>query len=179
MPLKSWHTNTQLIILLDYSSTVYGILGYGPQLQILYSAGCLTLNFGANFISQFTIALFYYTTKLLSGYHLHEYLLACWGVPIGEMIDLKKLAEACRSENKWWCFVTSAPANVHRKYLNNILAIIWNHSLIARRWCELPCQFDSYSVNSIHSAGHYMWRIIERFGEVDVGNAEHVVWGCC
>jgi len=48
-------------------------------------------------------------------YHLHEYLLACWGVPIGEMFDLEKLAVVCKEENKWWCFVTSAPANVHGK----------------------------------------------------------------
>lgn len=42
---------------LDYSPTVYGLLGYDAELQILYSAGWLTLNFGANFISQFTIDL--------------------------------------------------------------------------------------------------------------------------
>lgn len=36
---------------------VYGLLGYGAEVQLLYSAGWLTLNFGANFISQFTIDL--------------------------------------------------------------------------------------------------------------------------
>ncbi|RFU24425.1 hypothetical protein B7463_g11913, partial [Scytalidium lignicola] len=47
-------------------------------------------------------------------YHLHEYLLACWGVPIGEMWDLEKLSKACKQEGKYIFFLTSAPANVHR-----------------------------------------------------------------
>ncbi|KAI9874582.1 MAG: hypothetical protein M1830_009592, partial [Pleopsidium flavum] len=47
-------------------------------------------------------------------YYLHEYLLALWGVPIGEMFDLERLAKECRTANKWAFFVTSAPANVHK-----------------------------------------------------------------
>ncbi|MCJ1367658.1 hypothetical protein MMC16_006792 [Acarospora aff. strigata] len=46
-------------------------------------------------------------------YHLHEYILALWGMPLGEMLDLEKLAKTCRAKNRWTFFVSSAPANVH------------------------------------------------------------------
>jgi kynurenine formamidase len=57
---------------------------------------------------------------------LHEYLLACWGVPIGEMFDLEGLARVCREESRWWVFVTSAPANVHGGVSShgNLIAIV-------------------------------------------------------
>ncbi|KAL9578169.1 MAG: hypothetical protein Q9212_005891 [Teloschistes hypoglaucus] len=44
-------------------------------------------------------------------YYLHEYLLAMWGCPIGEMIDLEKLAKRCHETNRWTFFVTSSPNN--------------------------------------------------------------------
>ncbi|KAF2998163.1 hypothetical protein E8E13_002909 [Curvularia kusanoi] len=43
---------------------------------------------------------------------LHEYLLAGWGMPIGEMFDLQGLSEMCREEKRWSFFVTSAPFNM-------------------------------------------------------------------
>ncbi len=43
---------------------------------------------------------------------LHEYLLAGWGMPIGEMFDLEGLAEICREEKRWTFFVTSTPFNM-------------------------------------------------------------------
>lgn len=45
-------------------------------------------------------------------YHLHEYILALWGMPLGEMLDLEKLALTCRQKNRWTFFFTSATANV-------------------------------------------------------------------
>lgn len=44
-------------------------------------------------------------------YHLHEYILALWGMPLGEMLDLEKLAVKCREKNRWFFFFSSAPAN--------------------------------------------------------------------
>lgn len=44
-------------------------------------------------------------------YMLHEYILALWGMPLGEMFDLEKLAKTCREKNRWSFFVTSSPAN--------------------------------------------------------------------
>lgn len=43
---------------------------------------------------------------------LHVYLLACWGMPIGEMVDLEKVAELAKKHHRWTFFFTSAPANV-------------------------------------------------------------------
>jgi hypothetical protein len=43
---------------------------------------------------------------------LHEYLLAGWGMPIGEMFDLEGLVEICREEGRWKFFVTSTPFNM-------------------------------------------------------------------
>lgn len=45
-------------------------------------------------------------------YHLHEYILALWGMPLGEMWNLERLAAKCREMNRWFFFMTSAPANV-------------------------------------------------------------------
>jgi hypothetical protein len=46
---------------------------------------------------------------------LHEYLLAGWGMPIGEMFDLESLAEICKEERRWSFFVTSTPFNAWRR----------------------------------------------------------------
>ncbi|RGP78257.1 hypothetical protein FLONG3_3572 [Fusarium longipes] len=44
-------------------------------------------------------------------WHLHEYLLACWGVPIGEMFDLEALAVQCLKRKRWSFFFVSTPLN--------------------------------------------------------------------
>jgi hypothetical protein len=44
-------------------------------------------------------------------YHLHEYILALWGMPLGEMLDLEGLSKKCKERNRWFFFFTSAPAN--------------------------------------------------------------------
>lgn len=49
--------------------------------------------------------------NLYTDYHLHEYILALWGMPLGEMLDLEKLAQKCREKNRWFFFFSSAPAN--------------------------------------------------------------------
>lgn len=43
---------------------------------------------------------------------LHEYLLACWGVMIGEMLDLEELAERCAGLGRYSFVFTSAPLNL-------------------------------------------------------------------
>lgn len=48
-------------------------------------------------------------------YHLHEYLLALWGCPLGEMADLEALSRKCKERGRWTFFVISAPANVPGK----------------------------------------------------------------
>lgn len=58
-----------------------------------------------------TICSFDALTKF-ADYYLHEHLLALWGVPIGELWDLEKLADLCAAEKRWTFLLTSAPNNV-------------------------------------------------------------------
>ncbi|PVH94031.1 hypothetical protein DM02DRAFT_618901 [Periconia macrospinosa] len=44
-------------------------------------------------------------------YHLHEFIVALWGMPLGEMLDLERLSGRCRELGRWTFFFTSAPAN--------------------------------------------------------------------
>jgi kynurenine formamidase len=43
---------------------------------------------------------------------LHQWCLSMFGLPLGELWDLKELAEQCRVERKWTFLFTSAPLNV-------------------------------------------------------------------
>ncbi|KAL1612221.1 hypothetical protein SLS60_000445 [Paraconiothyrium brasiliense] len=43
---------------------------------------------------------------------LHEFLLAGWGMPIGEMFDLEALSKICAEEKRWTFFVASSPLNM-------------------------------------------------------------------
>ncbi|CAI7576423.1 unnamed protein product [Penicillium bialowiezense] len=43
---------------------------------------------------------------------LHEWLLAGWGMPIGELFDLERLGEECRRQGKWSFFFSSMPLKV-------------------------------------------------------------------
>lgn len=58
-------------------------------------------------------------------YSLHEVLLSGWGMPIGELFDLEKLAEHCKKEKRWSFFITSEVCNVPGGVASppNILAI--------------------------------------------------------
>ena len=44
-------------------------------------------------------------------WHLHEWLLAGWGMPIGELFDLEELSEICASTGRYTFFLASAPMN--------------------------------------------------------------------
>lgn len=43
---------------------------------------------------------------------LHEWLLAGWGMPIGELFDLERLGEECRARGRWSFFFSSVPLKV-------------------------------------------------------------------
>lgn len=45
-------------------------------------------------------------------FSLHEWLLAGWGLPIGELFNLEQLAEECKKHNKWSFFFSSMPLRV-------------------------------------------------------------------
>ena len=59
-------------------------------------------------------------------YSLHEHILALWGMPLGEMLDLERLARKCRETKRWVFFFTSMPANVPRGVSSHVngLAIL-------------------------------------------------------
>lgn len=48
-----------------------------------------------------------------SEFHLHEFILALWGMPLGEMLDLEKLAAKAKELKRYTFFFSSTPANVH------------------------------------------------------------------
>lgn len=43
---------------------------------------------------------------------MHEYLLSGFGLPIGELFDLKALSEQCKVHNRWSFFISSEPLNL-------------------------------------------------------------------
>lgn len=45
----------------------------------------------------------------VAGLFIHEVLLAGWGMPIGELLDLDKLSVLCETEGRWDFFLSSAP----------------------------------------------------------------------
>ncbi|RTE81590.1 hypothetical protein BHE90_003915 [Fusarium euwallaceae] len=45
-------------------------------------------------------------------WHLHEWLLAGWGMPIGELFYLEELAKMCSSSGRYTFFMSSSPMNV-------------------------------------------------------------------
>jgi hypothetical protein len=50
------------------------------------------------------------------GYHLHEYILAMWGMPLGEMLDLEALAKKAHERKRYFVFFNSNPANCPGKF---------------------------------------------------------------
>ncbi|KAF5650315.1 hypothetical protein F25303_4456 [Fusarium sp. NRRL 25303] len=45
-------------------------------------------------------------------WHLHEWLLAGWGMPIGELFYLEELAKTCKKLGRYTFFMSSSPMNV-------------------------------------------------------------------
>lgn len=43
---------------------------------------------------------------------LHEWLLAGWGMPIGELFDLEGLSRTCKEKGRWSFFFSSVPLKV-------------------------------------------------------------------
>ncbi|KAI6784013.1 uncharacterized protein J7T54_004559 [Emericellopsis cladophorae] len=45
-------------------------------------------------------------------WRLHDFLLAGWGMPMGELWDLETLSRECERQQRWTFFLTSAPLNL-------------------------------------------------------------------
>ncbi|KAF2807658.1 uncharacterized protein BDZ99DRAFT_62128 [Mytilinidion resinicola] len=50
--------------------------------------------------------------EMQGGGLLHQWLLAGWGVPIGELFDLEELGRVCAEKGRWSFFVASVPLKV-------------------------------------------------------------------
>jgi kynurenine formamidase len=50
--------------------------------------------------------------EMQGGGLLHQFLLAGWGCPIGEMFDLERLSEKCEKLGRWSFFVSSVPLKI-------------------------------------------------------------------
>ncbi|KAL9618490.1 MAG: hypothetical protein Q9160_006809 [Pyrenula sp. 1 TL-2023] len=44
-------------------------------------------------------------------WHVHEFVLALWGMPLGEMLDLEGVSRLCRERGRWTFFLSAAPVN--------------------------------------------------------------------
>lgn len=100
-------------------------------------------------------------------YHLHEYILALWGMPLGEMLDLEKLAAKCRERNRWFFFFSSAPANCPGMLISfpentggtNIfcLQVVSAHMLTAMLYYDLPLEAIRWSDYGFRGTNSYSW----------------------
>jgi hypothetical protein len=54
---------------------------------------------------------------------MHEWLLAGWGMPIGELFNLEKLAAECKRLNKWSFFFSSVPLKVGFSHVASTILI--------------------------------------------------------
>lgn len=65
-------------------------------------------------------------------YFLHEWLLAGWGMPIGELFHLERLAVECAQRRKWTFFFSSMPLKVRicpwlsdALFGDDVLRLLW------------------------------------------------------
>ncbi|KAI1287853.1 hypothetical protein F5Y03DRAFT_380264 [Xylaria venustula] len=74
---------------------------------------------------------------------IHQWCLAGWGLPLGEMFDLGELAKACKERNRWSFFLSSLPMRVG----NNIscFMLMLSHNLL-----DITCYFAL-----LHCKCHY------------------------
>jgi hypothetical protein len=52
------------------------------------------------------------TEGSVTGLVLHQYFLAMFGMPIGELWDLKALSDYCQKSGRYTFMLTSSPLNV-------------------------------------------------------------------
>ena len=80
--------------------------------------------------------------EMQGGGLLHQWLLAGWGMPIGEMFDLEPLSKKCQELGRWSFFLSSVPLKVNL-YLSLLCLEIDLDPLGAWR-CREPIECHSY-----------------------------------
>lgn len=96
--------------------------------------------------------------EMQGGGLVHQWLLAGWGIMIGEMWDLERLCAKCAEMKRWTCFVSSVPLKVswpsaesrmcwrliHRRYWGELRARRMR-SLSSRKAVEGGCRFAGWA----------------------------------
>ena len=90
------------------------------------------------------------------GPYLHAYMLPRWGMPIGELWGLEKLAEKCREEGRYTFFLSSAPDNV-------VGMLLWPFQFGLSVLSLLPLLKVPQGVSE---AGQMHWQCFNRKGKV-------------
>ncbi|KAJ5125142.1 hypothetical protein N7526_007319 [Penicillium atrosanguineum] len=68
-------------------------------------------------------------------FFLHEWLLAGWGLPIGELFDLERLGQECRQRKRWTFFFSSVPLKMHSKRVSRSDRMV-RRSMVACNRCR-------------------------------------------
>ncbi|KAJ5961399.1 hypothetical protein N7501_006340 [Penicillium viridicatum] len=66
-------------------------------------------------------------------FFLHEWLLAGWGVPIGELFDLEQLSQECRKRDRWTFFFSSVPLKVPATIVNYNRKLLRREKVVIQR----------------------------------------------
>jgi hypothetical protein len=80
---------------------------------------------------------------------LHEWLLAGWGIPIGELFGLERLSEECRRQGRWSFFFSSVPLRVS-KLLRFISSPMLQVDDSSRYPEESPAHLTEWQFCSLH-----------------------------
>lgn len=68
---------------------------------------------------------------------MHEWLLAGWGCPIGELFDLEQLSEECQRRKRWTYFFSSVPLKVsNRTWIASSEELLTGLRVGPRRGCK-------------------------------------------
>lgn len=69
---------------------------------------------------------------------IHQWALAGWGLPIGEMFDLEVLAKKCAERKRWSFFFCSVPLKVSFVLSGRTMGGFLVHSVIANNGGRFP-----------------------------------------
>lgn len=94
--------------------------------------------------------------EMQSGGLLHQWLLAGWGLPIGEMFDLEALAKKCDELGRWSFFVSSVPLKVSCNQCTKMLFTDDGRYRVEWRVLLMQSQYSRASYCRGHTYGNHI-----------------------